>query len=73
MVSKSVIDALRGLADSLETGAWRDWTAEMTQTWPRVGLDPMAGECELDGVRYFRPGNEVTVTLVLTVPQDQDE
>ena len=68
MNNKPVIDTLRQLADSLETGSWRDWTAEMTQSRPGVELDPMAGECELDGVRHFRSGDEVTVTVVLTAP-----
>ena len=62
MDNKLVVDALRGLADSLETGCWRDWTAEMVQKRPAVVLDPV------DGARRLRAGDEVTVTLVLTAP-----
>ena len=65
-----VIDTLRRLADSLETGLWREWTAEMVQKRPPVELDGMEGECPLDGERYFRVGDEVTVTVVLTAPGD---
>ena len=69
MDNRPVIETLRGLADSLETGCWREWTAEMVQTRPTVELDPTAGECEHDGLRHFRSGDEVTVTLVLTAPR----
>ena len=70
MDNKPVIDCLRQLADSLETGCWRAWTAEMVQRRPTVELDPTAGECKRDGVRRFRAGDEVTVELVLTAPRD---
>ena len=73
MTQQSVIGTLRRLADDLETGQWREWSANMTMSRPGLELDAMRGECDLDGFRHFRPGDEVTVTLVIAAPQERDD
>ena len=66
MRTKPVIDALRRLADDIETGQYKEWTALLTMERPERELNPMDGECPLDNLRHFRLGDEITATLVLT-------
>lgn len=67
-MNNQVIGMLRRIADNLETGRWRNWSAQVTMEQPEVELNPMAGECPLDALRHFQPGNEITVTVTLTAP-----
>ena len=68
-MQNGVTAKLRQLADDLETGKYKDWVGNMTLSRPEVELDPMSGECELDNLRHFRVGDEITVVLVLTAPK----
>ena len=69
MANHDVAQALRQLADDVEAGTYKDWIARLTMSRSPVELDPMAGECDLDGLRHFRAGDVVDVTLVLTATQ----
>lgn len=67
-MNERIIEELRRLADGMESGARSGWVGELTMSCPPVELDPMAGECKLDGLRHLRAGNEFTATLVLKAP-----
>ena len=67
-VNNRVGNALRRLADDVETGRWKGWTANMVMSRPEVERDPLDEECR--GFRYFRTGDEVTVLLTLKAPGD---
>lgn len=69
MANRDVAQALRRLAEDVETGKYKDWITQLNMLRSPVELDPMAGECDLDGLRHFRAGDVVDVTLVLTAPQ----
>ena len=71
MANLDVAQALRRLADDVETGQYKNWIAQLNMSRSPVELNPMAGECELDGLRHFRPGDVVDVTLVLTSRGDE--
>ena len=59
------------IADTLEQYATRVRAGEFVDIRlllerPECLLDPMSGECPLDGWNHFAPGNETTITLSLT-------
>jgi hypothetical protein len=68
MANHDVARALRQLADDVEVGMYKDWIARLNMSRSPVELDPMAGECDIDGFRHFRAGDELEVTLILTAP-----
>ncbi len=68
MANRDVAQALRRLAEDVESGRYKNWITQLQMSRSPVELNPMAGECDMDGFRHFRAGDVVDVTLVLTAP-----
>ena len=69
MTNHDVARILHRLADDMEMGTYKNWIARLNMSRSPVELNPMAGECDIDGFRHFRAGDELDVTLILTAPQ----
>jgi len=66
LMNDQIVASLRKLADDMESGRFKGWRAELEMSWPEGRpLNPLLGECPMDTIRHFSPGDLVSLSVEL--------